>query len=72
MKKTLNFISIAVVALSLVSCGNDKKSNSETDVKLEDHQEQPMQMEEVDDFLDDIVIEYVQEDDEKMAAILKI
>lgn len=49
MKKTLNFINIAVVALSLVSCGNDKKSNSETDVKLEDHQEQPMQMEEVDE-----------------------
>ena len=35
MKKTLNFISIAVVALSLVSCGNDKKSSSETDVKFD-------------------------------------
>lgn len=49
MKKTLNFLSIAVVALSLVSCGNDKKSNSETDVKLEAQEEKPMQMEEVDE-----------------------
>ena len=51
MKETVKFMSVAVLALTLASCGDDKKSDKDAEVELEmDHaMDESMEMDEMDE-----------------------